>query len=1686
MSEEMEVDAPASSQGQPPDMYQSMGQAGQHGTFTPGQLQPSAVGPSQQGQYQPQDLYQSMGQAGPRGGQGQYQTPDMYQSMGQAGPHGTFTPGQLQPSAVGPPQQGQYQVSESLNLDAFTPGQLQPSAVGPPQQGQYQPQDLYQFMGQAGPRGGQGQYQPLDMRQSMGQAGTHGTDVDMNADDSTNIPADPSDQAMAMTAITTQPTVGAPSSLSTTQQLNSGPRWNQPYSVQQKYSDSSVQGEQNVLNKSTEIQAYSFQGGHQNYAQTQGEPNVKNQSTEHSTIVSPDGVFTARHETSILTPLQKPTTQHSQEDQEEKIMSGMEELQTSNKTQDSQDVAEVHVQIDWPEKDPPSRWDKTFQKSLQTFFNRTFQYPSYEIQQLHFVDFPFSANISVHPASAYEALLKKKSATLTFRDRTEGVTVHFNKALPVVHESSLVDNKKHGGPTQKTQEECLSQEIPMTVSVVVDLQKCGTEHQKELQRRFKKHLTESHTLQVNGTFEEVEQFYKELSKVIRQPGTSGTNTAFEHTDPMETSAAPLRVPLFQYWYLNHTQREEIEHIQKKHGVEIKSDVSVSIEKASATNSQACTDASQEFTDLFQKHAADIISVSVPSRPAVVKDIVSLDSSLMLHVSSGTWSLVGPRPNVNAAQRAWNLPANKDESEFKRLETRLLDQVPNRNLHAESRWKGPKGIEMNIKDPLMTNGLCINNIHWELMKKAFKKQIKDLKNKFDVDFQETTVHGNVTVHARSVGNQTAYLEVNALRALMSLYQKVVTTAMSCPLQNASHTQTESVKNYLRDINTLHPSLAVMDEASNNGVWMLIGLPNHLCFAISQIEEKLGGSAFDKKHKEMIECEQNAKFLKPCSDGPELGIPKGYEQEERRKGASFGGALYENVREQGGADQGAEERRAIGSSVDGAEDWEKRAGSAEARNGDHRALAGAKDGGGSAEDDNCPICMDEFNNKEKLSCGHAFCKDCLRRSVESLGASCPVCKKVFGKIEGDQPRGTMTHIIQKSSLPGFKRCDTIVINYNIPSGIQSDKHPKPGRPFHGAQRTAYLPDSKEGREVLALLQRAFQQRLIFTVGTSRTSGMDDCVTWNDIHHKTTTHGGPQGFGYPDDGYLNRVRDELKAKGIDSAETSLCSQIATGKLCESPTYEDKFFFFIITSGSASEPHYKSPAFKKHDLMEASAHLQEKICCQHGRLLEMFCRTDQTCVCMLCTINEHRGHDTVSITAESNEKKTTLQEVKKTSLQQIQEREKNLRELRNALASYELSADAAVQHSEMIFGELLKFIKTKGTEVNEMIRDQQGAAVSRAEPVIKRLEEEIAELRQEQDALEQLSHEEDNFQFLQSFKAVLPTLKATHLPSMAGSPSLSFNDPSGFLSAFKQEVEKLCIRMQEITTRFKEPLHGISEFKRSETRLLEQAPNKNLHAECIWKGPKGIEMRVPLFQYWYLNHTQREEIEHIQKKHGVEIKSDVSVSIEKASATNSQACTDASQEFTDLFQKYAADIISVPVPSRHAVVKDIVSLDPSLMLHVSSGTWSLVGPRPNVNAAQRMLNLPANKDESEFKRPETRLLDQVPNKNLHAESRWKGPKGIEMNINDPLMTNGLRINHIHWELMKKAFKKQIKDLKNKFDVDFQETTVHDASRAETSLCSQIATGKLCESPTYEDKFFFFIIITSGSASEVRWLRQH
>ena len=66
-------------------------------------------------------------------------------------------------------------------------------------------------------------------------------------------------------------------------------------------------------------------------------------------------------------------------------------------------------------------------------------------------------------------------------------------------------------------------------------------------------------------------------------------------------------------------------------------------------------------------------------------------------------------------------------------------------------------------------------------------------------------------------------------------------------------------------------------------------------------------------------------------------------------------------------------------------------------------------------------------------------------------------------------------------------------------------------------------------MALLVKSFRRKLTFTVGYSVVRGRDNCIVWNGVHHKTNPDRGSTAYGYPDDTYFNRLKQELALKGV-----------------------------------------------------------------------------------------------------------------------------------------------------------------------------------------------------------------------------------------------------------------------------------------------------------------------------------------------------------------------------------------------------------------------------------------------------------------------------------------------------------------------------------------------------------------------------
>uniref|UniRef100_A0A672P2K9 Uncharacterized protein n=1 Tax=Sinocyclocheilus grahami TaxID=75366 RepID=A0A672P2K9_SINGR len=188
------------------------------------------------------------------------------------------------------------------------------------------------------------------------------------------------------------------------------------------------------------------------------------------------------------------------------------------------------------------------------------------------------------------------------------------------------------------------------------------------------------------------------------------------------------------------------------------------------------------------------------------------------------------------------------------------------------------------------------------------------------------------------------------------------------------------------------------------------------------------------------------------------------------------------------------------------------------------------------------------------------------------------------------------------------------------------------------------------------------------------------------------------------------------------------------------------LVCLNSYCQTHFEEfHSDKQHKVIDATGRLKQMICQKHDKILEVFCLTDQLFICVLCVMDEHRNHETVSAAEEKSKMQGHLRKMQRTYQQKIQKKEMKLQELRETVESHKRSAQAAVEDSEKIFSDLIRSIERSRSEVTQLIRAQERASVSRAEERPERLKQEIMDLRTNKTELEQLSDTDDHVHLLQ-----------------------------------------------------------------------------------------------------------------------------------------------------------------------------------------------------------------------------------------------------------------------------------------------------------------------------------------------------
>ncbi|XP_028449683.1 tripartite motif-containing protein 16-like [Perca flavescens] len=268
-----------------------------------------------------------------------------------------------------------------------------------------------------------------------------------------------------------------------------------------------------------------------------------------------------------------------------------------------------------------------------------------------------------------------------------------------------------------------------------------------------------------------------------------------------------------------------------------------------------------------------------------------------------------------------------------------------------------------------------------------------------------------------------------------------------------------------------------------------------------------------------------------------------------------------------------------------------------------------------------------------------------------------------------------------------------------------------------------------------------------------------------------------------------EELKKTGLQAAPADHCYAGAEDVACDVCTGRKlkalKSCLVCLVSYCAQHLHFHNGVarFKKHELVEPSKKLQENICSHHDEVMKIFCRTDQHCICSLCLMDEHKGHDTVSAAAERTERQKELEVSQENIQQRIQDREKDVKLLQQEVEAINHSADKAVKDSKKIFTELIRLMEKRRSNVEQKVRSQQETEVSRVKELQEKLEQEITELKRKDAEMKKISDTEDHTQFLKNYSSLSPLSESTSSINLR--PLSYFEDVTAAVSATRDILQ-------------------------------------------------------------------------------------------------------------------------------------------------------------------------------------------------------------------------------------------------------------------------------------------------------------
>ncbi|XP_039769602.1 tripartite motif-containing protein 29 isoform X2 [Ornithorhynchus anatinus] len=226
--------------------------------------------------------------------------------------------------------------------------------------------------------------------------------------------------------------------------------------------------------------------------------------------------------------------------------------------------------------------------------------------------------------------------------------------------------------------------------------------------------------------------------------------------------------------------------------------------------------------------------------------------------------------------------------------------------------------------------------------------------------------------------------------------------------------------------------------------------------------------------------------------------------------------------------------------------------------------------------------------------------------------------------------------------------------------------------------------------------------------------------------------------------------------------------------------------------KPHLEGAAFRDHQLLDPIRDFEARKCPVHGKTMELFCQTDQTCICYLCMFQEHKNHGTVTVEEAKAEKETELA-LQKEQLQlkiiEIEDEAEKWQKEKDRIKSFTTNEKAILDQN---FRDLVRDLEKQRDEVRQALEQREQDAVDQVKIIVDALDERAKLLHEDKLTREQLQSISDSVLFLQEFGTLMSNYSLP--PSLPTYNVLLEGEGLGqALGNFKDDLLNVCMRHVE-----------------------------------------------------------------------------------------------------------------------------------------------------------------------------------------------------------------------------------------------------------------------------------------------------